>query len=204
MSQDLWGIRWERLLPGHQDVMSALLSRYTEPARSYHNLDHLRHVLDVVDDLRAEASGIDAVELAAWFHDAVYDVHRRDNEEQSATLACDTLTSCGVALQLAEEVARLVRVTALHDPGPADRNGAVLSDADLAILAADPPDYSSYAAKIREEYHHLDEDVFAAGRAAVLRRLLDRPSIFITAQARRRWESTARANMVAELEALTR
>ena len=204
MDSQPWLLRWEQTLPGHLDLVNDLLTRYREPWRRYHDLDHLRDVLDGVTALRAEAAALIAVELAAWFHDAVYDVHRRDNEEQSARLAEHALTNAGVDPALVAEVSRLVRLTASHDPAPGDVNGAVLCDADLAVLASDPTGYAAYVDKVRAEYAHMDEACFASGRAAVLHQLLGLSRLFRTASGRQRWEAPARANLGAELEALNR
>ena len=155
-----------------------------------------------VDLLAAEADRPDAVRLAAWFHDAVYDPTAADNEERSAQLAETTLTRLRLAPDLVDEVARLVRLTATHDVADDDRDGAVLCDADLAVLASDDLRYSAYVEGVRREYAHVDDDAFAAGRAAVLRRLLDRPALFRTAHGRSAWEQRARANVTAELARL--
>jgi predicted metal-dependent HD superfamily phosphohydrolase len=137
------------------------------------------------------------VELAAWFHDAVYDGHE-GAEERSASWALDALAGRPVA----EEVARLVRLTERHTPADDDANGCALSDADLAILAAARERYAEYTADVRREYAHVPDDLFRAGRAAVLRELLAKATLFHTAHAREHWEARARANVEAELAQL--
>jgi predicted metal-dependent HD superfamily phosphohydrolase len=181
-----------------------LVARWSEPHRHYHTLAHLGAVVSIVDSTAA-AVGADGpvVALAAWFHDAVYDPRRDDNEEASARLAGTALARLGRPAAQVAEVARLVRLTATHDPEPGDRNGALLCDADLAILAADPPAYDRYSAAVRREYPHVPDDAFRAGRAAVLRRLRDRPALFHVVAHRADWEARARANLSRELAALT-
>ena len=95
-----------------------------------------------------------------------------------------------------------MRMTAHHRPFPDDRNGCVLSDADLAILAAPPERYRDYTAGVRREYAQVADADFAVGRAAVLRDLLDGPRLFATDAGARLWESPARANVTAEIAAL--
>jgi predicted metal-dependent HD superfamily phosphohydrolase len=187
--------RW----PGPEAIGADLLRRYAEPHRRYHTTEHLAAVLDHVDELLAEADDADAVRQAAWFHDAVYDPSRDDNEERSAVLAERMLAETDLPAGTIAEVARLVRLTTAHDPAEGDRNGAVLSDADLAILAAPPDGYAAYAAAVREEYATVPDEVFREGRAAVLRSLLDLPALFRTAPARERWEEAARHNLRTEL-----
>jgi predicted metal-dependent HD superfamily phosphohydrolase len=186
-------------LPG---LRGRLLAAYAEPHRGYHDRRHLAEVLGHVAELAGPAGlpedQLDAVRLAAWFHDAVYE-GTRDDEERSAQLATETLAGAGVPPRLVAEVARLVRLTADHLPGGADVPGQVLSDADLAILAAPGQRYAEYVADVRREYADLDDDTFRAGRERVLRALLDKPALFHTEAARSRWEAAARANVQREL-----
>jgi predicted metal-dependent HD superfamily phosphohydrolase len=181
---------------------AALLGRWAEPHRAYHDLAHLAEVLERVDLLAAEAYRADAVRLAAWFHDAVYDPTAADNEERSAALAVTTLRRLGLSEPLLAEVSRLVHLTASHDVADDDRDGAVLCDADLAVLASDDLRYSSYVEGVRREYAHVDDAAFALGRARVLSTLLDRPALFRTTHGRSAWEQRARANITAELARL--
>ena len=180
-----------------------LLKRWSEPQRRYHTVDHLAAVLDHVDELAEYAADVEAVRLAAWFHDAVYLPDRSENEERSARRAERALPEAGVPAERTAEVARLVRLTVTHDPAPGDFNGDVLCDADLAILAAPPSAYAAYTAAVREEYHFVPNDAFRAGRADVLRQLLDLPSLFRTPYGREKWEATARYNLSSELEMLS-
>jgi predicted metal-dependent HD superfamily phosphohydrolase len=183
-------------------VGTDLLQRWGEPHRHYHTANHLAAVLEVVDEHAGHASDADAVRLAAWFHDAVYDPRRVDNEEASALLAEAALPALGVPPDRVAEVARLVRLTASHDPSPGDRNGELLTDADLAVLAGPPDVYLAYTAAVRREYAHVSEPQFAAGRAGVLHNLLCLPSLFHTAVLRERWEDMARTNLTRELTTL--
>ncbi|MCH0562005.1 MULTISPECIES: hypothetical protein [unclassified Streptomyces] len=180
-----------------------LLARWQEPQRHYHTLTHLTAVLDHIDVLAGYAADTGAVRLAAWFHDAVYLPDRSENEERSARLAERALAEAGVPRARTDEVARLVRLTVTHDPADDDRDGQVLCDADLAILAAPPAAYAAYTAAVREEYHFVPSDLFRSGRAAILRQLLDLPRLFRTPYGQENWAATARRNLTAELEMLS-
>jgi predicted metal-dependent HD superfamily phosphohydrolase len=179
-----------------------LLERWAEPQRRYHTVDHLAAVLRHVDRLAEHAADPDTVRLAAWFHDAVYRPDRSENEERSASLAERALPELGLPAGPTAEVARLVRLTASHDPAVDDRDGQVLCDADLAILATPPAEYAAYAAAVRAEYGFVPEPDFRTGRAAVLRQLLAHASLFHTPYARDHWEPTARRNLAGELALL--
>jgi predicted metal-dependent HD superfamily phosphohydrolase len=197
---------WQALIRAHtsvdaRDTGRALLASWAEPDRRYHTADHLRDVLSRVDELAAHASDPDAVRLAAWYHDAVYR-GAPDDEENSARRAEAELTALGVAPALVAEVARLVRLTAAHDPPAGDRNGETLSDADLAILAVEPERYRRNTAAVRAEYAHVPEDTFRSGRARIIRALLAAPALYRTPVGRHQWEQRARANLAAELRDL--
>lgn len=183
-----------------------LLTAWAEPQRRYHTTAHLADVLariDVLADAAAttaeQAPDRPAVELAAWFHDAVYRPDRSENEERSAALAERALPELGIDDARTAEVARLVRLTITHDPAPGDANGELLCDADLGVLAGPPEEYAAYAAAVRAEYGFVPDEAFRAGRAAVLRQLLELPRLFRTAYGAAHWEAPARANLAAEL-----
>lgn len=177
-----------------------LISRWCQPHRHYHGLTHLVAVLSIVDSLASTAVDADAVRLAAWYHDAVYDPTRSDNEERSAELADATLPPLGVEPARVAEVRRLVVVTKAHGYDAADANAALLCDADLSILAAPPAAYVAYANAVHAEYAHVSDAAFRAGRAEVLDALLGRERLFSPAFAA--LDEPARANMRAELVVL--
>ncbi|MEV4413664.1 metal-dependent phosphohydrolase [Catellatospora sp. NPDC049609] len=175
------------------DVGTELLHRWSEPQRHYHTVDHLAFCLD-----RVEAEPV--VALAAWGHDAVYDPTAADNEERSAVLIGELLAECEIPAATVAEVQRLVRLTAGHAVAAGDRAGALLADADLAILAAPWPDYVHYVAAVRAEYAHVPDDLWRIGRSTVLRSLLDLPTLYHHTP---HLESPARANLTRELSSLT-
>lgn len=198
---------WTDLITRHTadsgvvDVGRRLLAAWSEPHRRYHSVQHLRDILARVDELSAVADDPDAVRLAAWYHDAVY-AGLPDDEDNSARRAEVELSALGVAPQIVDEVARLVRLTVTHDPAPGDHNGEVLSDADLASLAVSGEHYRRNSAAIREEYRHIPDEVFRKGRLQVLAALLQGSAVFRTEPGRRCWEAAARDNMIAEMAAL--
>lgn len=175
-------------------IVPRLVARYAQPRRWYHTWRHAA----VVAHRAAGLGGDRAVLLAAWFHDAVYDGRPGADEAASAALLAAWLPADPDAV----EAARLVRVTAGHSPDPADLAGAILCDADLAVLGAPAEGYAAYVAAVRREYGHLDDAAWRAGRAVVLRSLADRPSLFRTDEGAARWEAAARRNIGDELHAL--
>jgi predicted metal-dependent HD superfamily phosphohydrolase len=197
------------LPPGTDEIAAArlgagLLSRWSEPHRHYHTCEHLDAVLSIVDANARFASDPTAVRLAAWFHDAVYDptAGAGVNEEASAELATAELGALGLPPGQLAETARLIRLTAGHRTEPTDRNGCLLADADLAILAAEAPVYDAYAAAIRREYAHVPDRLYRVGRANVLTELLGLPQLYRAVPARMEWTASARENLTRELARL--
>ena len=187
--------------PTSRTEWSALIAAWSEPHRRYHGLAHLAAVLGLVAQLDAAAADPAAVRLAAWYHDAVYEPTSQENETVSALRARAGLRGL-VPDERIEEVERLVLLTAGHDPEPGDANGAVLCDADLAVLAGPPDAYAAYASAVREEYWQLTDEVFTAGRIAVLEQLLALPALYRLPAVADEWTPRARANLGAELALL--
>lgn len=191
--------RWNAVLPGHDALFLDLLDRWGEEHRKYHGRTHLLAVLEALDRLSAPARPPRTVLLAAWFHDAVYRGTAGEDEEESATLAEERLGQAGLAPDEVDEVARLVRMTADHRPDPGDGAAALLSDADLSVLGGEPSAYARYLAAVREDFAHIGDADFAAGRAAVVRQLLELDPLFHTPRGRELWQDTARRNLQGEL-----
>ncbi|MEY9936368.1 hypothetical protein [Streptacidiphilus sp. MAP5-3] len=196
--------RWTALFaaPEAEPYGEQLLRRWSEPQRRYHTVRHLAATLSVIDRLAGHAEDADLVRAAAWFHDAIYAPDRSENEERSARLAERVLPELGVSDEAVTEVARLVRLTAAHDPAPGDHNGEVLCDADLAVLGSPPQIYAGYAAAVRAEYAFVPDEDFRNGRADVLERLLALPSLYRTQLARSAYAERAAMNMRTELARL--
>ena len=141
------------------EVGNDLVRRWRQPHRRYHGVIHLREVLSAVDTLCAE-EGVDGrshsvATMAAWFHDAVYDV-RPDatNEADSAELADRQLSRLGVDPELVARVVAAVIDTASHELPPdagGDPATLVLHDADLWVLSAPVARFDEYCAQVREE-----------------------------------------------------
>lgn len=196
---------WRNLLGGMgcdrekaDRVFNALMARYAEPHRHYHNPAHLKQMFTILDRLQSQRPA--ELDLAVWFHDAVYDPRAQDNEEASAQFARQELSQLRIAPDIIEETCRLILLTRSHEAE--DPSGQLLLDADLAILGEPEPIYTDYATAIRQEYAWVPEDRYRQARADVLRRFLARPHIYHTALMRASHEATARANLEQEIQEL--
>lgn len=177
-------------------IGAELVARYGEPHRRYHTLAHIEAIVPLVRGVAAS--------LAAWFHDAIYDTTRHDNEARSAELARAALHELHFDAPTIAAVVQMIVATARHDPADLDEDGRRFLDADLSILGSDPLRYDQYARQIREEYAWVPEAVYRTERAKVLAHFLDRPAIYFTAEMHARFEAAARANVAREIRALSR
>jgi len=188
-------------------VYSLLVEKYSEPHRAYHTFSHISHCLrelvaaKELADAGSLPKNFDAVELALYFHDAVYDPDRGDNEAQSAEFFKKVMSD-GLSEALIEKVVRLILATR-HTSVPKDDDAKLLLDVDLAILGAAPGEFDEYEQNIRKEYRSVTKEAFNRGREAVLRMFLERPNIYHTEYFRNKFEKSARENLSRSLAALS-
>ncbi|MET0567581.1 MAG: hypothetical protein ABWZ74_00750 [Hyphomicrobiaceae bacterium] len=182
-------------------LLDELIRAYSQSGRHYHNLDHIAALLDLLDRHGGPVGNRDAVELAIFFHDAVYVPTRSDNEAASAALARARLTGLGADSALVSEVERLILATR-HGAAIADADSdpdlALLLDLDLSILGAERSAYAAYAHAIRREYAMVPDLLYRPGRRRALAEFLARPRIYATPSLRDLWEASARANLAWE------
>lgn len=181
-------------------VFDELEARWSEPARKYHTVEHLDHVLHELEGATLEQPA--QVYFAAFAHDVVYDPHRDDNEQASVEWALRRLEDAAVDPATREAIAWLILATK-HDSIPPERDVQTLLDADLAILGADHERYDRYEKQVREEYAHVALPLYRSGRARILKGFLKRPVIYLTEEFRDRYEEAARANLARSVANLT-
>ncbi len=198
-----WATAWQAVGAQRIDpsLREALLSRWNEPARHYHTARHLGECLQHFTAVRDEADHPAEVELALWFHDAVYDLQAHDNEVRSADWARTAALAAGVEAQTAARLHALVMATR-HSAPPASHDEALLVDVDLSILGADTARFDEYERQVRAEYAWVPEATYREKRAAVLRGFLDRPRLFTTRHFFDRLEVPARRNLADSIRRL--
>lgn len=196
-----WQSLWQRLgLSGHGvEWHQRLITAYSEPQRAYHTLQHLEDCLLCFDEVKETGliAKPDLIEMALWFHDAVYDPQGSENEELSARMVVEALGEG----ELAREIARLIMLTRSHQPGEGEDDAWII-DIDLAIFAQPLKRVMEYERQIREEYAWVPQEVYAEKRAEILRGFLEREHIYLTAWARERFEAQAKGNLRALIAGL--
>jgi predicted metal-dependent HD superfamily phosphohydrolase len=191
-----------------EPVRAELVSAYTAPDRHYHDLRHIEALLRLAEACAGVIADREAVEAAIWFHDAIYDTRRGDNEERSAALAAARLAGATDQDRVAR-IAAMIRATAGHavpDLADAAAKGdcALFLDMDLAVLGSPAEDFDTYEAAVRREYDWVAEPQWRLGRRAVLAQFLARPTIYTTARFQASHEATARRNLARAIARLDR
>lgn len=189
----------------HGDIKTLLeeiFSAYSGKERHYHNLDHIDQLLQMCDAVREDLADIDTLRFSIWYHDFVYDVRRKDNEEKSAETAADHLKKLGWEEEKIQKCTGQILATANHPITPFNENNDTLYllDFDLSILGADPATYADYSRRIRMEYGIYPDNEYKNGRKKVLQYFLQSERIFKTAYYFNTYERQARENLKKELD----
>lgn len=197
-----WLATWAALnLAPPAGLCEQLLRAWDEPQRHYHTQQHLTECLTLFDTLRIHAEQPADIELALWFHDAIYDVQAHDNEARSAHWASEALAAGGVDPARCQRVHDLIMATC-HTALPASPDQALLVDIDLAILGAPAARFAEYTRQIGAEYAWVPPQVYAVKRRAVLQGFLDREPIYTTPAVEQRLEQQARDNLAKAISSL--
>ncbi|GAA4342586.1 metal-dependent hydrolase [Variovorax defluvii] len=191
-----WQDAWRDLGTTASDdaLLAQLETRYAEPHRAYHTLQHLDECLEGLARERTRALRPGEVALALFFHDAIYDVHGHDNEERSADWARQAMLDARVSPDAAQRVHALVMATR-HQAQPQEADAQLLVDIDLSILGAPAPRFAEYERQIRIEYAHVPPDVFEPRRKRILGAFLAREPLYLTPSIRATREEQARHNL---------
>jgi predicted metal-dependent HD superfamily phosphohydrolase len=200
---ETWQRLWTELGAAEvpRGLFNQIVAAYSERHRSYHTLQHLRECLAQFEAASALARRPAEVELALWFHDAVYDPKARDNEERSADWAGRSILAADCEAAIAERVRALVLATDGHAASD-DPDTMVLLDVDLAILGAEPARFAEYGRQVRAEYAHVPEAEYRTRRSQVLATFLARPRIYLTTPFHDAFEQRARDNLQQAVSAL--
>lgn len=186
-----------------EELFELLSDHYEDGSRCYHDFRHIYSVLSAIERQKDKAVDFPAIQLAAWFHDVIYDKHATGiSEEKSALLAEQMLAKAGLPSEQIDRVASMIRATEINQPSPDDPDTMILLDADLATLGSESEVYDLNAVRIRREYAHVPETEYRHGRKRVLHKFLKRERIFHTDKMYQLYESRARENIQREIALL--
>ena len=201
--EERWAAMWRALgatMPP-PDAYERLMQHWREPHRRYHTVEHLQECLDAFDDAAELAVKPGEVELAIWYHDAVYEIGVDCNELKSAYLAERAMTAAGCDREAIGRVRSLILATRHHGQ-PETTDEALLIDIDLSILGGATARFDRFDADIREEYHAIPWSKYVTGRRQVLRGFLERPRLYFTGHFHDRLAAPAHTNLSRALKRL--
>lgn len=190
---DLW-----RRLGAHGEPRryhDELVALYSAPDRAYHTLAHIEQCLVECERLPSDLAERPLLELALWYHDAIYDTRAQDSEERSAELASRMACEVGLTEPSAARVDALIRLTKTHEVPEGDLVAAYLVDIDLAILGSEPDRFAEYDRQIRQEYSWVPAEFYEPRRRQILAGFLGRPAIYRTPLFHALYEHRAHANL---------
>ena len=197
---------WKNSLPQFPVHRSAILSsyhqiitRYSEPHRTYHTLNHIHHIFQKLDRLSHPIHDRTSLTLAIWLHDIIYNPKAKDNEQQSAHFAHQLLTPLQIPDRTLHTIQTLILTTQHHNPNPYSTDQQILCDLDLAILGSPPKTYRQYAQAIRSEYAWIPQPDYCQGRIQILKTFLNRDRLYHIPELRDRYETQARQNLQQEI-----
>ena len=200
-----WIEAWRRLgiadSPELQRLHGDVRGRYAEPHRHYHTAQHLAECFEKVRDVIGLAEHPAEIHIGLWFHDAIYDTRRHDNEERSAEWARSAARALGVGADSAQRIHDLIMFTR-HAAEPIGADAQILVDTDLSILGAPPARFHEYEEQVRREYAWVPEPTFRTTRAGILKEFLGRPRLYGTAHFHEQYEAQARRNLQDSLRSL--
>ncbi len=190
--QELWQALGSGAAPA--DAFAALVAAYGERHRAYHDLTHVLDCLRELESAAGFAERPHEIAAALWFHDAVYDPRRHDNELRSARWARAVLEAQGVGGDGVARVDALIMATC-HDAHPCTRDEKLMVDIDLSILGRSPGAFARYESQIRREYGFVPDSLYEEARARLLAAFLARTPLFHTPPFQARYETQARQNL---------
>ena len=195
--QARWVKLWKRV--GAQgdggEMYRRLFIRYTEAHRAYHTLAHIQHCLREFDAARSLSIDPDTLEMALWYHDAVYDPRAKDNEEASVRLFLQMADYARLSGDFRNTVSRLIMATAQHRSAERGRDVDLLLDIDLSILGQERKVFNEYERGIRKEYAFIPFAEFRAKRADILVGFLQNLPIYRTDFFQDRYDARAILNL---------
>ena len=202
MFEESWSRCWNAIgAKGKgEELMHRLIDAYSEPQRKYHTTQHLLECLTIFGENMDCAKEPGEVEIALWFHDAIYDVRASDNEERSAEWAVSALNSAAVEQDRISRIKALVLATK-HTALPEAEDQQLLIDIDLSILGANTERFSEYEQQVRQEYAYVPGFLYRRKRKQILKEFLSRNPIYSTSALRKRFEEQARRNIALSTEA---
>jgi len=202
-------LKWNRLateLNLEKTLYCDIVYLYTHPKSAYHNLSHISDCLNdcdaAIEFINSATPNAKAIEFSLWFHDSIRDKDGY-NEEESAKLAADLLKERNFPYEFIETSSRLI-ISTKHNKIPELIDEKIITDIDLSIFGKRKSVFEEYEKNIRREYFFVPHKVFAEKRSEILKKFLDRKSIYSTDFFREKYEKQAEKNLKNSIKNLER
>jgi predicted metal-dependent HD superfamily phosphohydrolase len=176
--------------------------RHSNAGRYYHTLSHLENLIKQLSLFKESIEDWDTVLFSVFYHDIVYDVLAKDNEEQSVEMAADRLLVLAIPAAKVDKCKEQILATKSHDLST-NKDTNLFTDADLSILGQSWEQYKAYYQEVRLEYNIYPDAVYNPGRIKVLEHFLQMPQLFKTEEFRNLYEATARENISKEIKTIS-
>jgi len=198
--------RWKALmhtfgLTENQAMFDKLMTLHNEPHRAYHTAEHISACLKHLDKAAHLADRPQEIEMAFWFHDAIYNPFSGTNEEDSADMAEAFLTQQNIAADITARVKHMILITK-HHAQTQTNDEAIMIDIDLSILGAPAHIFDQYEKDIRIEYRKVPSLFFKPKRRKILKEFLARPRLFQHDHFHALWDAQARENLARSIKAI--
>jgi predicted metal-dependent HD superfamily phosphohydrolase len=176
-----------------EDEFNKLVELYSSENRFYHNLNHIENCLKEIDSVPYIVDK-KVIEFAIWYHDAIYDVKEKNNEEKSAQFAYNISLRAKSSEIFSDKVYDLILATKHQSIYP-DIHEQIMVDVDLSIFGKSKEEFYLYEQNIRKEYFFVPIEQYKIGRKKILKMFLDKDSIYQTDFFKQKYEKQARFNL---------
>ncbi len=182
-------------------ILEILEKKYKEKHRHYHSIEHIIYLWNLFIHYQYLLS-LEERQIVGWsilFHDIVYEIHRKDNEEKSAEMASHYLASLPISQDICNGVTKTILATKHNYKHMDSMTSRFMMDIDIAILGQTEEIYSLYQQKVRQEYAIYPDFIYQMGRKKVLNHFLQQKNIYQLPLFQQKWETQARFNITKEI-----
>lgn len=181
------------------EIFNRVIGCYSESHRDYHNLRHIREMLDCLQNYKAAILDYPMVYISCLYHDIVYDTHASDNEEKSVEFLEKDFAGF-LSKEQINTCKEFIIGTKTHQYLQNNFDSKIFLDSDLLILGREQNRYIEYMDSIRKEYEWVEKELYKKERAKVMQKFLDRERIYFTNEIFETCEKQARENIRFEIE----
>ena len=160
------------------DTVESIIKHWSEPQRSYHSIDHLKDLLEMIKKLNVPTGPKDfdpqsprlidnhlfyLLVITAIYHDIIYDPKSKDNEAKSAEYFKSKVKNKTLFDKI---ICDAILATKTHKT--ANRVSKIFNSLDMDILNRDYPELLKWEKGIYQEYKFYGNENYKKGRLEFL------------------------------------